>query len=140
MKKLKIVWKILKMTSVDKIIGVFFLYIIVMSCILKLIEPTFHTIGDGIWYCFVTFTTVGFGDLIVTTVIGKILSIILMLYGMIVVAFLTGTLVNFYQEMMRIKAKDNVTMLMDKMERLPELSKEELIEISDLVKKKRYKV
>lgn len=140
MKKLKIMWKILKMTSVDKIIYVFLLYILGMSFVLKAIEPGFHSVWDGIWYCFVTFTTVGFGDLVVTTVLGKVLSILLMIYGLIVVAFMTGTLVNYYQEIMKIKANDNMTLFMDQLERLPELSKEELTNMANVVKKRKYKL
>ncbi|MEG0873130.1 MAG: DUF2207 domain-containing protein [Clostridia bacterium] len=140
MKKFKIMCKILRITGVDKLIYVFGIYILISSIILKAVEPAFTSIWDGIWYCFVTFTTVGFGDLVVTTLIGKIISIILMIYGVVIVAFITGTLVNFYQEILKVKTNENISTFLDKLEKLPELSKEELTEISNLIKKRKYKI
>lgn len=140
MKKIKLMIKVLKTTNVDKLIYGFLIYILFMAFILLKIEPNISTYFDGIWYCFVTFSTVGFGDIVVTTVIGKVLSIILMIYGMIIVAIMTGTLVNFYQEIQKIKNKEIITELMDKLENLPDLSKEELYQISENVKKRKYKI
>ena len=59
---------------------------------------------------------------------------------MLVVALITGVLVNYYQEINKIKLEDSIEVFMDKLERLPELSKEELQSISENVKKKRYKL
>lgn len=140
MKKIKLMLKVLKTTNVDKLIYGFLIYILFMAFILLKIEPNITTYFDSIWYCFVTFSTVGFGDIVVTTLIGKILSIILMIYGMIIVAIMTGTLVNFYQEIQKIKTKDTVTELMGKLENLPNLSKKELEQISEIVKKRKYKI
>ncbi len=50
------------------------------------------------WYCFAVVTTIGFGDITVTTLIGKILTVILGLYGLVVVAVITSIVVNFYNE------------------------------------------
>lgn len=140
MKKFKIMLKVLKTTNVDKLIYGFLAYILIMAFILLKIEPQITTYFDGIWYSFVTFATVGFGDIVVETVIGKILSMILMLYGMIIVALITGTLVNFYQEIQKIKNKDIMATFMNKLENLPNLSKEELKQISENVKKRKYKI
>ena len=41
-------------------------------------------------------TTIGFGDLTSVSMIGRILSIILGLYGLVVVALVTSVIVNFY--------------------------------------------
>ena len=140
MKKIKLMIKVLKTTNVDKLIYGFLIYILCMAFILLKIEPNISTYFDGIWYCFVTFSTVGFGDIVVMTTIGKILSIILMIYGMIIVAIMTGTLVNFYQEIQKIKNKEIISELMEKLENLPNLSKEELEQISNNVKKRKYKI
>ena len=43
-------------------------------------------------------TTIGFGDLTAITPIGRILTVILGMYGLVVVAVITSIVVNFYNE------------------------------------------
>lgn len=140
MKKMRLLWKILKKMNVDKIILTYLILMLVSSFLLVRFEEQIDNIFEGIWYCFVTFTTIGFGDIVATTLIGRIITIIIALYGMFVVALITGVLVNYYQEINKIKLEDSIEVFMDKLERLPELSKEELQSISENVKKKRYKL
>ena len=54
---------------------------------------------NALWYCFAVVTTIGFGDMTATSTIGRILSVILGIYGIIVVALITSIIVNFYGEM-----------------------------------------
>lgn len=140
MKKFKLIWKILKATSVDKILIAYVIFILISGFILSQIEPQIHNFGDGIWYCCVSFTTIGFGDIVATTLIGRIITIIVSILGMILIALITGVLVNYYQEFIKIKAKESVSEFLDKLEKLPELSKEELKEISQSVKNHKYKI
>ena len=54
---------------------------------------------NALWYCFTVVTTIGFGDMTATSAIGRILTVILGVYGIIVVALITSIIVNFYGEM-----------------------------------------
>ncbi|MEC0301851.1 potassium channel family protein [Terribacillus saccharophilus] len=57
------------------------------------IEPKqFPTYFDGIWWAFVTASTVGYGDLIPETLSGKILAIVLILSGAGLVTFYLATI------------------------------------------------
>lgn len=78
--------------------------IVAFSIVLKYYEDSIHTFWDGLWYCFAVVTTIGFGDITATTVVGRALSIILGVYGIIVVSLITSIIVNFYGEMKRTKA------------------------------------
>lgn len=140
MKKLKLAWNILRKMNVDKIILSFILLIIMCSFILARFEPEINNIWDGVWYCFISFTTIGFGDIVVVTLIGKVITVLVALYGIILVAIITGVLVNYYQEINKIKMNESIEVFMDKLERLPELSNEELKEISKKVKERKYKI
>lgn len=140
MRKIKIMWRILKTTGIDKIIIGFLIFVFVAALILQIVEPGISTYFDGIWYSFITLTTVGYGDIAAVTVIGKIISMLLAVSGVIVVALIPGTLVNFYQEITKLKAKDSMATFLDKLERLPELSKEELEEIAENVKQRKYRL
>ena len=140
MKKIKLTWNILRKMNVDKIILSFIILLIGSSFVLVKFEPEISSIWDAMWYCFVSFTTIGFGDIVVVTAIGKIITFIVALYGIVLVAIITGVLVNNYQEIKKNKMNESVEVFMDKLERLPELSKEELKEISQKVKERKYKI
>ena len=71
---------------------------IAFSFILPVVEDSIPTFWDAMWYCFAVVTTIGFGDFAATTVVGRILTVILGVYGLIVVAILTSIIVNFYNE------------------------------------------
>ena len=61
---------------------------------------------NAMWYCFAIVTTIGFGDISATTDFGRILSVILGVYGIIVVALITSIIVNFYGEMKRATSSE----------------------------------
>ena len=50
------------------------------------------------------------------------------------VAIATGVVVNFYTQMVEMQRKETLAMFMDQLERLPELSREELENISRKVR------
>ena len=68
------------------------------SLLLMHIEPAMPRFGDAIWYCFAVVTTIGFGDVVAVTPLGRVTTVILGIYGIIVVAVITSIIVNFYNE------------------------------------------
>ena len=54
-------------------------------------NDSFQTLGDGLWWCVVTLTTVGYGDLYPTTAGGKVVAGVVMFIGLTFWALLTGT-------------------------------------------------
>ncbi len=61
-------------------------------------------------------------------------SVLLTIYSLFVVAIATGVVVNFYTQMVEMQRKETLAMFMDQLERLPELSREELENISRKVR------
>ena len=94
----KILFKIVVKTFALEILFGLLTLMISFSLILSFIEPAIETFGDGLWYCFAVVTTIGFGDMVAETVIGRILTVILGIYGVLVVAVITSIIVNFYNE------------------------------------------
>jgi len=76
-------------------------------------DPSFDHFEDALWYCFAVVTTIGFGDLTATTLVGRILSVILGMYGIVVVALITSIVVNFYGEMKKVDPEDELEEILE---------------------------
>lgn len=75
--------------------------ILVCSEVVYRVEPPsagFKTQSEAIWWGFVTFTTVGYGDLVPTTPEGRFVSVILMVGGVALIGLLAGSLAEFLSE------------------------------------------
>ena len=96
--KLKGLIKIVRKTYVLEILYGLIILIIASSFYFMVMEDTIPTFWDGLWYSFAIVTTIGFGDFTVTGPISRILSVILGIYGIIVVASITSVIVNYYNE------------------------------------------
>lgn len=96
--RLRIIWHILKVTGFVTFLTSFFSFIFIAAGLLFWLEPDFTSYGNSLWYSFVTATTVGYGDLLVTTTLGKIISIILAIYGIFFLGSLSGLVVSYYTE------------------------------------------
>ena len=96
--RLRGILKIMKETYAFEILYGLIVLVISFSIYFMFNEESVHSLSDGLWYSFAVVTTIGFGDITVTSPISRILSVILGIYGLIVVAVLTSVIVNFYNE------------------------------------------
>ncbi len=94
--------RIVRKTYALEIILGLLLLIAAFSYILAAIEESMPTFLDALWYCFAIVTTIGFGDITAVTLLGRMLSVILGIYGIIVVALITSVIVNFYGEVTKV--------------------------------------
>jgi len=118
-------------------IHIFWSFLVVLSisaALLFLLEPNINSFGDGLWYCFVASTTVGFGDLVVVTLLGRVITIVIVLYGIVATATIPGVVLTYYLEYIKAREKTTVSTFLEKLEELPNLSKEELTQLSEKVK------
>ena len=136
-RRLKVLAGILKRTRADKILVGFIVFLFAVAAVIELAEPDINRYGDALWYCYAVISTAGFGDVVAVTFIGKICSALLTVYAIFVTAIVTGVVVNFYTQMVEMQRKETIAMFMDQLERLPELSREELESISQKVRKLR---
>ena len=108
--KLNTLAKIMFRTFALEIIFGLLTLIVASSLILMYEEPTMTYFPNALWYCFTVVTTIGFGDFYATTLIGRLVTVVLGIYGIIVVAVITSIIVNFYNE---TKGKDDIKELKD---------------------------
>lgn len=135
MKRSKLIWRILKRTGAVKLIYGFLTVFIIISIAIMLVEPNINTFSDSVWYCFSVMTTIGFGDITAVTLIGRILSVILSIYSILIIAVIPGVLTSYYIETIKLRANDSIEKFLYDLERLPKLSQKELEELSEKVKK-----
>ncbi len=139
MRQGKIFWSILKRTHADKIVTGFGMYFLISALVIMLAEPGIHRYGESIWYCFSVITTIGFGyftgsdchwkDCLNHT--GPNGSSCLIIPGIVA---------TYYMEVVNFKNGDSGEAFMYKLEHLDELSKDELKEISEKVKSRKFKL
>ena len=107
----------------------------VSTVIVNCVEPHITDIQDAAWLMFQVVTTIGLGDLTCTTTVGRIVTMVLSLYSVFFLALITGAVVSFCGESMSVRRDESVARFIDDLERLPELSHEELVELSLKVKR-----
>lgn len=106
----------------------------IAGLVLFIIEPQVKSYGDGLWFCFVSATTIGYGDFTAVTTIGRITIVFMTVYAVVVTAMIPGVVVGYYTEYLKAKEKDTISTFLEKLEHLPELSEDELQAISERVR------
>ena len=93
MRRLKMLWHIIQVTGFTRFALSFVTFVFGSGGVLFLVEPAITNYGDGLWYAFVTSTTVGYGDLLAVTLIGRITSVFLTIYGLIFFGCLSAVII-----------------------------------------------
>jgi voltage-gated potassium channel len=60
--------------------------------LLYMLDANIHSLLDGIWSAWVTMTHVGFGDVVPTSFLGRVLSAALILFGLVLFSLFTALL------------------------------------------------
>ena len=127
---LKIFWHTVKQTEGHVLITGYVAFLLISCGAFCLVEPeTFPTYGNAIWCVFQMITTIGFGDIVPQTFLLRTLSVVIGLTSLVMVALVTGIIVNFYNESMRVKRNESFMVLGHQLEHLTELSADELAQI-----------
>lgn len=63
-----------------------------------LIDPNVPTLSDGLWLAFTTAATVGYGDLVPTTHLSRLFSVLVVLLGLAVLSLVTASLAAIFVE------------------------------------------
>jgi len=92
------------------------------------LEPTIHTFGDGLWLAFVTGSTVGYGDLVPTTVPARLFAMLSVLVGFtllsLMTAYVASALIGEEDKRLRRDMHEDIRRLRDEVQQM--VSAEEL--------------
>ncbi|MBR2491550.1 MAG: two pore domain potassium channel family protein [Ruminiclostridium sp.] len=137
MKKLRILRMVLHKTKADRLVLGFVGFLLVIAAVVWVAEPSIPTYGDALWFCYAVLSTSGFGDFTAVTFVGRICAVLVTVYSIFVIAIVTGVVVSFFQQSVQVQFEDSKLTFLDRLERLPELSREELEEMARKAKKLR---
>ena len=99
MRRFRTLWHIIKKTGFLTFTSSFVSFLVLTGFLLKALEPGIQTVWDGLWFAFVTSTTVGYGDYQAVTFFGRIVSVLLTIYGLVFFAALSGVVINYYTDL-----------------------------------------
>ena len=133
--EIKLLWSIVKRCNFEKFLFGFLICFFLGALLVAVREPSIHTSREGLWYCFVSCTSIGFGDFVAVTPIGRTVTVILTIYEIMLVALMSGVVVSHYIEVIHAREKMSATVFVDKLEHLSELDHDELVDLENRVKK-----
>ena len=107
------------------ILGALIFFVGVFGYMFYVFEPDIYSYGDGIWLALVTVTTVGYGDIELTTTTGRFVASALMFVGLALISSVTAIIsVKFIQNFVDHHTNDDVLEKLDEMQKdLDELKK-----------------
>lgn len=108
-------------------------YAAVSSVLLIILDESIDTLGDAIWFMVVTASSVGYGDITPVSPIGKALTILTIIIGIIFVAILTAYLSAIYNEKQEMETRETVFKYVKKIEKNNKIYKNELLYLNSKI-------
>lgn len=134
MRNYKLFSLIFKMTHMDRFLLGFLVYFLISCLLLWWIDPSLTTFWDAVWFGFMIVTTIGFGDFTVTSFLGRLITALLGIYGIVLIGFICGVGASYLFEKTRSLRQDSVSSMIWQLEHLDELDQEKLTRLSKMIK------
>lgn len=125
----------LKDTYLDEILGILALTIITFTLSLYLFDPSMNSLFDSLWFVVSSLTTVGYGDVLPDSMIGKVISLILLIVGVLIFSAITAALASYFNKKLLNEGTEELKIIKDKLDSNEKELKELKEEIAILNKK-----
>ncbi|MBU8907630.1 potassium channel family protein [Desertibacillus haloalkaliphilus] len=135
-------YAVLKTNNLDKVIIALFVLIFVTSIPIRILEPSIYTYTDAVWWAIVTSTTVGYGDISPETIVGRIIAVILMMFGIALLGLVTSSIATYFLNNKNNKENPTIEYIKGELDRVEELTDKEIERLQillDTYKKQGYK-
>ncbi|MDR2873931.1 MAG: potassium channel family protein [Methanobrevibacter sp.] len=103
-------------THLDKLILIIAIFALASSLALFMFDNSITSFWEALWYVLVTLSTVGYGDVIPKSFIGRVIGFILLFIGVLLFGVLTGSISYFYSKKIELKTKKDVTKRINNLE------------------------
>ena len=133
--RVRAIWPVIRAAGLVPWTIAFMVLFIVAVIAVNAAEPSIGGVANTAWLMFQVVTTIGLGDFTCTSVVGRIAAIALSIYSVLFLALITGAVVSYCQERMKARRNESVARFIDQLEHLPELSHDELVDLSEKVKR-----
>ena len=116
-----------------------FLYVLYANVVLVLLSSIIMVFvekmpfGDALWWSVVTVTTVGYGDFSPSSVVGRVIAVILMLFGIGLIGMLTGAITTYFTSRKVPEDDASKQQLQDIIESMDQDQKEKLLQIARII-------
>lgn len=137
MHKLRLLWIVFKRSGAWMAIAIFVGSVLLCGLMVQIAEPEIDSYGDALWFLWAVATTVGLGDYTAVTTVGRVASVICSLFAVVCTSISTAVIVDFFNEERHYQRNEALSEFLDKLEHLPDLSEDELRNISKRVRKLR---
>ena len=129
------VWPVIRAAGLVPWTVMFVVLFLAVTLIVDATEPDMGGIGNTAWLMFQVVTTIGLGDFAPISIAGRVATVILSTYSVLFLALVTGAVVSYCQERLKAHHDDSIAHFIGQLEHLPELSQEELADLSKKVKR-----
>ncbi|WP_238458012.1 potassium channel family protein [Alkalihalobacterium alkalinitrilicum] len=127
-------FEILKTNGLDKVLIFTSMLIIVCAIPITIVEPSMETYTDGLWWSIVTATTVGYGDISPTTGIGRVIAVLLMMFGIGLIGMVTGAIATYFINGEEKKEDPTIEYIKNELNRLDQMDDKEFERLLLLMK------
>lgn len=122
MREISLFALIMRQTRMKRFLLSFAAAFLICTLLIWLTDPDMSSWWDAIWYGFMLVTTTGFGDLTVTSLPARLISVFLGLYGILVTGFICGVGASWLYEKVREGHDESIARMIDQLEHLDQLS------------------
>lgn len=110
----------LKKTHLDEILGIALLVVLASTLGLYLFDPSITSIFDSLWFVLSTITTVGYGDVLPQSGVGRMIGLIILIIGVLIFSTVTGAIASYFAKRVLMNEDFNITENDDNIEHLKE--------------------
>lgn len=131
----KIIGMFLKDTYLDEIFGVFLMIIVAFTFGLYLFDPSMNSLFDSLWFVVSSLTTVGYGDILPNSMIGKVISLFLLIFGVLIFSAVTASMASYFNRKLLDEGSEELKSIQEKLDANEKELKELKSEIAKLNEK-----
>lgn len=117
----------LKDTYLDEILGIFLVIIVSFTLGLYLFDPSMNSLFDSLWFVVTTLTTVGYGDVLPNSLIGKVISLVLLIVGVLIFSAITGAMASYFNKKLLNEGSNELKIIQEKLD----INEKELNELKE---------
>jgi voltage-gated potassium channel len=113
----KVVANFLKKTYLDKTITCTIIFIIIITILVWFVDTGITDFGTAIWYTFASMTSTGYGDVVPTTISGRIVGIVAMVGGIMIFSLMTAIISSAYVSRINRETHEDIDSKIDDLAR-----------------------